>query len=74
MVKHGPDRCIETACLGKQAFTAEDALKAQQAHQARKEVVICRYRCPFCGAWHIGGKGGAKLKRMGKLKRRGHRK
>jgi hypothetical protein len=43
------------SCEGKRAYSHEGAAR-QMAGQAARErgETLEAYRCPFCGAWHIG--------------------
>lgn len=45
----------EAQCTGKQAFTSH-ALATQVARKGSraKDTPISAYRCPHCGAYHVG--------------------
>lgn len=47
---------FESSCLGKRPYqTARQAKRvARRATQNPGTGRIVKYRCPFCGAWHIG--------------------
>lgn len=48
------------ACNGKQAFPSyrevELAIKRIRKFEKKYAGEVAAYRCPYCPAWHIGGK------------------
>lgn len=44
-------------CQGKEKYETPELAHAVLRRRLKRQPGISKYRCPYCGMWHIGRKG-----------------
>jgi hypothetical protein len=51
-----PTGRVERSCTSKVPYMSRREARSRVRHGRNQDGTLRPYRCPFCGAWHLGHK------------------